>query len=256
MSDTPGRDTDGPSESVGTFDADDELRALLRAADPAASLTPADPSRVTRLLEDTMNHVIDQLDVDRQADGDASGGPGVGPRRTGTHGRSPLTWLVAAAAVVVIAGVGAFGLTNRGGDELPIAGDGPTTGTSAGPDDPVVVAAVAELTAPAAAATTGRCAVPSAALVATQSVAFQGTVTAITDGVVTLSPSSVFAGKVAPSVDVTATAADLRALIGAAKFEVGGSYLVSATDGRVSVCGLSGPATPRLQQLYSEAFGG
>ena len=35
---------------------DDELLARLRAADPAASLPPADPDRVARLLEDTMSH--------------------------------------------------------------------------------------------------------------------------------------------------------------------------------------------------------
>ena len=34
---------------------DDELQVRLRAADPAASLPPADPSRVARLLEDTMS---------------------------------------------------------------------------------------------------------------------------------------------------------------------------------------------------------
>ena len=39
-----------------TDSTDDELLARLRAADPAASLPPADPSRVARLLEDTMSH--------------------------------------------------------------------------------------------------------------------------------------------------------------------------------------------------------
>ena len=37
------------------FDADDELRGRLRASDPAASLPPADPTRVARLLEDVMS---------------------------------------------------------------------------------------------------------------------------------------------------------------------------------------------------------
>ena len=81
-----------------TYDDDAELRARLREADPAASLPPADPAGVDRLLEDAMTH--DELGESR-ADG--------------TSGRSGLTWLVAAAAAVVIVGVGLFVLTR--GDE-------------------------------------------------------------------------------------------------------------------------------------------
>jgi hypothetical protein len=77
----------------------DELLARLRAADPAADLSPADPGRTARLLEDAMTH-----DVETHADQD-----------TPVRKRSPLAWLVAAAAVLVIAGVGAFGFL--GGDD-------------------------------------------------------------------------------------------------------------------------------------------
>src|SRR3954454_9952107 len=76
---------------------DDELFELLRSRDPARSLPSADPHQVARLLEDAMSH-----DVDTRG---THGGPRTDPRR-----RTPLTWLVAAAAVLVIAGVGAFAL--------------------------------------------------------------------------------------------------------------------------------------------------
>ena len=85
---------------------DDEMLDLLRSRDPAASLPPADPAQVARLLEDAMSH-----DVDTRAHATV---PQADPRR-----RTPLTWLVAAAAVLVIAGVGAFALF--GGDDEPTA---------------------------------------------------------------------------------------------------------------------------------------
>ena len=46
----------------------------------------------------------------------------------------------------------------------------------------------------------------------------------------------------------------MRALIQAVKFEDGKRYLVSATDGEVSICGLSAPWSQRLAGLYAQAF--
>src|SRR6476646_588449 len=67
------------------------------------------PTRVARLLEETMSNQTET--------------PLTESRETGTHGRSPLTWLVAAAAAALIAGVAVFGLLNRGGDTgVPSAG--------------------------------------------------------------------------------------------------------------------------------------
>ncbi|MCW2766555.1 MAG: hypothetical protein JWO11_2514 [Nocardioides sp.] len=214
--------TDPRTDSAG-FDSDDELRARLRDADPAASLPPADPDRVARLLEDTM-----------------SSDPTTESRGTGTHDRSPLTWLVAAAAVLIIAGVGFFGFQSlSGGDnKVPTASTQPT---------------VTELTGGTAA---GRCMVPTAEVLANQAVAFEGTVQAISAGVVTLVPGHFYAGAETDLVEVQAPPDELAQLIGAVDFQVGGTYLVSATGGRVSVCGFSGPVTPALQALYAEAFPG
>ncbi len=58
----------------------------------------------------------------------------------------------------------------------------------------------------------------------------------------------------AQTVELTAPAG-LEALTGGIAFEVGEPYLVSATDGVVDYCGLSGPATTELQSLSDDAFG-
>jgi hypothetical protein len=206
---------------------DDELLARLRAADPAASLPPADPSRVARLLEDTMT---DDLSTESRA--------------TGTRGRSTLTWLLAAAAVLIIAGVGVFGVTMLGGDDdavAPRVADQPTT---------------TELHAPAASAYAARCMLPSARTIAGQSVAFEGTVDDMADGLVRLTPTRWYHGTPTDEVTIEAPAPELADLIGAARFEPGRSYLVSATHGRVTVCGLTAPYSADLAALYAEAFPG
>lgn len=205
---------------------DDELRARLRASDPATSLPPADPTRVARLLEDVMST---ELTTEN--------------RETGTHGRSPLTWLVAAAAVLIIAGVATFGLL--GHDDDPAA---PPTAA----DDKTVT----ELSAPGAAAYHARCMVPNADVVSRQTVAFDGTVTTLADGVVTLTPTHWYAGGETDLVRVQAPADVMRQLVGAVRFEDGGRYLVSATDGQVTVCGFSAPYSADLAAVYEQAFPG
>ena len=154
---------------------DDELLERLRSLDPAASLPPADPARMARLLEDAMSH----------------------DQSTDIRRRTPLTWLVAAAAVLVIAGVGAFALF--GGDE-------PVVPTAKDPAPSVV-----ELSArPPSAA---KCAVPTAELLGNQQTAFDGTVTSLTDGVVTLDVGHWYRGGPADQVTVDAPPADMQALV-------------------------------------------
>jgi hypothetical protein len=43
-------------------------------------------------------------------------------------------------------------------------------------------------------------------------------------------------------------------LEGGTAFEQGKDYLVSASDGTVTSCGYSGPATDELRQAYEQAF--
>ncbi len=207
----------------------DELHDRLHESDPAASLPPADPERVARLLEDVMST---ELTTEN--------------RETGTHDRGPLTWLVAAAAAVIIAGVGIFAVVNH--DDAAA----PPTAT----DDTSVEPTVTDLSAPDPAASSAKCMVPNAEVLAQQSVAFDGTVTALSDGVVTLSPTTWYAGEPTDLVEVQAPPAELEGLLLAVDFEEGERYLVSATDGRVTLCGFSAPYSADLAALYAQAFPG
>jgi hypothetical protein len=225
--------------SDSDFDRDDELRALLRGADPAGSLSPADPAGLAILLEDIMS-----ADLDIRPDADE------GNRATGTHGRNRLTWLVAAAAVAAIAAGGTFAVNGlSGSDNTPQASH--QTPAVTAPDARAPLAGqTTELTVGAQA----KCAVPSAALLAQYDQAFQGTVTAIDGDTVTLQATDVYNGEVGETVQVTAPQAMVRAMIQQVKFQVGGTYLVSAYGGSVSMCGFSGPASGDLQKLFTEAF--
>jgi hypothetical protein len=208
-------------------DEHDELRARLRAADPASSLPRSDPDRVARLLEDTMSdtHTAE-------------------PRTDGTRHRSPLTWLAAAAVVVVIAGVGAFAVMNRGQD----------SGTPTA--SPSNAATTTELVAPGAGATTGRCLPPSAGVLSGAHVAFDGTVEEIHDDLVTLRPTHWYTGSPTDLVTVKGPSQELQQLLVAVDFQDGGRYLVAASNGgRVMVCGFSDEFSPQLEQLYAKAFG-
>jgi hypothetical protein len=201
----------------------DELLARLRAADPAADLAPADPGRTARLLEDAMTH-----DVETHADQD-----------TPVRKRSPLAWLVAAAAVLVFAGVGAFAF---------LGGDDPAVPTAKEPPPSV-------MTLSARPPSTAKCMVVSPAVLQQQEVAFDGTVSSISDGLVTLDVSHWYLGGDADQVTVQAPPADLQALVLAADFKVGQRYLVSATGGSVTVCGFTAPYSAELAAMYDEAFG-
>jgi hypothetical protein len=208
-------------------DEHDELRARLRAADPAASLPRPDPDRVARLLEETMSHPRTTTEAPANA-----------------PGRSPLTWLVAAAAIVLIAAVGAFALIDPSDD------GGSTTAGS----EPTTDASVTELQAPGAAAA-GRCLPTTADALAGAEVAFDGTVEEIEGDLVTLRATQWYAGEETDLVTVEGPSEDLQALLAAVDFQDGQRYLVAAApDGRVMICGFSAPHSPRLERLYDQAF--
>ncbi|GAA4379093.1 hypothetical protein [Nocardioides caricicola] len=209
---------------------DDELLHRLQASDPASSLPPADPDRAARLLEDVMST---ELTTEN--------------RETGTHDRSPLTWLVAAAAAVIIAGAGIFAVMNLNDDSAtPTAIDTPAA------SDPTVT----ELSAPDAAAYAAKCMVPNPEVLAEQTVAFDATVTSIDGTLVTLTPTTWYAGDPTDLVEVQAPSAEMQQLLSAVSFEQGGRYLVSATDGRVTLCGFSAAYSDDLASMYAQAFAG
>jgi hypothetical protein len=102
--------------------------------------------------------------------------------------------------------------------------------------------------------TAGKCAMPNAETLSTFDTAFSGTVTSLADGAATLSVEEWYAGAEAPTVTVEAPSEDLQDLLMAVDFQEGRSYLVSATDDRVTLCGFTAEQSPELQALYDEAF--
>jgi hypothetical protein len=92
------------------------------------------------------------------------------------------------------------------------------------------------------------------AILAEMPVAFEGTVTAVDGDRVTLEVDRWFKGGESDTVALVAPQG-LEALIAGIPFEVGGQYLISATDGQVNYCGFSGEATPDLRAGFESAFG-
>lgn len=221
-------------------DEDDELRRSLGALDPASRLTPATPDRVARLLEDTMSDQSQDTRSDR------------------AERRSPLVWVAAAAAVVVIAGASFAAL--RGGDDVQAPTAQEPTSQAPGSDDPAPAQPTAEpgsttaLVAPDVA--NAKCLVPNAQVLRANSLAFDGTVTSIEADQVTLAPTTWFKGTPSETVTVTAPSKQMQELLVGVDFQVGGRYLVTAFQDTVTLCGFSAAYTDELGQLYQDAYAG
>ena len=151
--------------------------------------------------------------------------------------------LVVPALVLAMGGLAACGGDDAAEDTAGAsdAGSGTTSDTLA-------------LTADPAAA--GKCAVPSAEVLATFDTAFAGTVTSLEDGTATLEVDEWYAGDEASTVTVQSPTKDLADLLMAVEFEQGKSYLVSADGDRVTLCGFTAEQGPELQAMYDEAFAG
>jgi hypothetical protein len=205
---------------VTDHEPDPELLARLHAADPASSLPEADPARVAQLLEEAMSETTTRPPESRGH---------------GARGRGPLTWLAAAAAVAVVAGAAAVGLAHR--------------------DDDSSAATQASVTQLRAARTSGLCVLPSSHVLRLQTVAFRGTLVSVTDRVATFRAAQWYAGRPTQLVKVRMVPAGIPETLQAGDLAVGRDYLVAASDGFVTGCGLTGPVTPKLQRLYDGALG-
>jgi hypothetical protein len=102
--------------------------------------------------------------------------------------------------------------------------------------------------------TTAKCAMPAAEILATFDTAFEGTVTSIDDGTVTLEVDRWYAGDEASTVTVEAPSKALEDLLMAVDFQEGRTYLVSADNDRVTLCGFTAETSPELEALYVEAY--
>ena len=154
----------------------------------------------------------------------------------------PRSILVALAATAALAACGADGDAGSSADEPASPAPSDATGDTLA------------LTADGAAA--GKCKVPSADTLATFDTAFAGTVTSLDGGTATLSVDQWYAGEEAATVTVESPSKELEDLLMAVDFQEGKSYLVSATDDRVTLCGFTAEENPDLQAMYDEAFGG
>lgn len=160
--------------------------------------------------------------------------------------RRTRTLLAAPLLVVALASLPACGADSEPMDQADqgSASEQPDTDSGAG--------GTLALTADGSAA--AKCAMPSAETLATFDTAFAGTVTSLDDGTATLSVDQWYAGDGADTVTVESPSKDLQDLLMAVDFQDGKSYLVSATDTRVTLCGFTAEQSPALQAMYDEAF--
>jgi hypothetical protein len=114
-------------------------------------------------------------------------------------------------------------------------------------------AAPLEIALPATAP--GRCAMPNAEALSLNDVAFEGTVTRVDDVSATLEVDRWFTGDETDLVSVVLPTLDQASEGLAVDFREGTTYLVSATDQAVSLCGFTAESTPDLERLYEQAFG-
>ena len=158
------------------------------------------------------------------------------------------------ATLVLLAGLSACGADGDGSSSADEpAAQSPSETSDADADADTDPGSTLALTADGSVA--AKCAMPSAETLATFDTAFAGTVTAIEGGTATLSVDDWYAGEEVATVTVASPSEDLQDLLLAVDFEQGKSYLVSATDDRVTLCGFTAEAGPELQALYDEAYG-
>lgn len=197
----------------------DELEQRLRAADPVPPTVPVDSSRSPR-ARTLVEHLMTETPISLDS-----------PRAT-----RPRRWAIVAAAAAVVLAVGVA--VSLSGDE-----DGGTSLALTAPDDGTTMGSCIQMT-------------PEILRDAAQ-VAFEGTVTEIDRSSATLSVDRWFAGEEVDEVVVTGPDGAETALLGGVVLEAGGQYLISAQDGAVLSCGMSGEASDaNLEGLFEAAFTG
>lgn len=164
-------------------------------------------------------------------------------RTTRAAASATLLWVLAACGTGTDGGDA--GSNGDGGADRPYGS--PSSSTTS--ED----ASVTELRVPGG---TGRCMAPNVRVLRAQEVAFEGTVTQVADGEATLEVSRWFVGEETDLAVVRTPAEGLVSLGYGTELVEGEDYLVSATDGDVTLCGFTGPVTPRLETLYLKAYGG
>lgn len=145
--------------------------------------------------------------------------------------------LAAAAGAVVAIGVGAI-----------VANSGSDSGTKPNPQSTLALKVPDSGGGPSM----NSCIQFSVEILKGVPVAFRGTVTETTDSTVSLDVDRWYKGGSADVVTIGTPPGNTS--IDSVEFVKGKRYLVTATDGTVNSCGLTGEATPDLQKAFDEAF--
>jgi hypothetical protein len=205
---------------------DDELRARLRAADPARRDAPAE-SWIDELVEATVT-MNEQAGQDNRTE----------------EARRRSRWLVPAVAAAAVAAIAVVGYSVVAGDDGGGTKDEQQTElalTMPANDPNAPIAMCMELTADA---------------LRPVETAFAGTATDVTGDQVTLDVDRWYKGGDADVVQLTSSTDAGVLLEGGVEFTEGEGYLVTATEGTVNGCGFSGAHTDDLAAIFDEAFGG
>ncbi len=195
---------------------DERLAQRLREIDPARGVAP--------LSERHIEEIIMTSTPETSAPTPSAAPPSKTRRRLVVAG------LAAAAAAAIVAAVVVVPLVvgqPRGGDTLALSLPDPTV--------------------------SAMCAPVTAEYIGNTDVAFEGRVTGIDGTTVTVEVLSQYTGPAASTVTIP-QGTDIQLEETTGPFELGGTYLISAVDGVVTTCGMSGPSTPELKALYDAAF--
>ena len=194
---------------------DERLAARLRAIDPVRRLAPLAEQRIEEIMSKT---------TASEASGGTRSAHDLDPARRRRPGILAGMAAVAAAAVVTA---------------VFIAQSSPGRTMSLTLPDPDGVGTL--------------CAPIAPEFIAGSDVAFEGRVTGIEGSRVTLEVLRQYVGEPADTVVIPQGTDELSELT-VEPMEVGGTYLISATNGTVATCGSSGPSTPELKAVYEAAF--
>jgi hypothetical protein len=196
---------------------DEHLARRLREIDPARGLPSLAEHRIEEIMSSTTAHEpSEDTRPSRPAD--------VSRRRLRTGIVAGLAAAAAAAAIITAAVVGQ-----------------PSPGSTL------------SLSLPEDTGLGALCAPIEPQFIAGSEVAFEGRVTGIEGSSVTLEVLHQYTGE-ATSTVVIPQGTDGLSELTVEPMEVGGTYLISATDGVVATCGSSGRSTPELKAVYEAAF--
>lgn len=195
-------------------DDDRSLREQLQRADPARGLAPLPPTWLDHRMEQIMT--------------DAPLTPAADPRRS----LAMRVWVPIAAVATAAAAAVAIA--------VPLMlGGAPTVEPLALPEGGGLAS--------------GSCLPVSVETLQAQEQAFAARVLSVEDDLVTFEVTERFAGDVSDRVTMPQVD-ELSSDFSLVPFAVGDSYLVTATAGTVTGCGLSGADTPELRAIYADAF--